>query len=81
MAFQSGTVSVGDATKKSDFDQLLGNTKINQTSTVKIIGDESIAGQKSFSGRIDADGGLQLEKRTSDPGAPLTGTIWFRTDI
>ncbi len=32
-------------------------------------------------GPINAGGGLIIETRTSDPGSPVTGQIWLRTDL
>jgi hypothetical protein len=30
---------------------------------------------------INASGGLVIENRTSDPGSPVSGQIWLRTDL
>jgi len=42
---------------------------------VTIATEQTITGLKTFAG------GHVIENRTSDPGSPVTGQIWFRTDI
>jgi len=40
-----------------------------------------LATTQTFTGMKTFSGGLVIENRTSDPTSPVTGQIWFRTDI
>ena len=38
-------------------------------------------GTQIFQGRKNFDDGFVVENRTSDPGSPVTGQTWFRTNV
>lgn len=40
-----------------------------------------LANNQTFNGLCTFAGGLVVENRTSDPGTPATGQLWFRTDL
>lgn len=52
---------------------------------VDLSSNQTIGGTKTFSSNINLNGNqiisLVIENRTSDPGSPANGQIWFRSDI
>lgn len=49
--------------------------------SVLLTTDQTVAGKKTFSSLTTLSGGIVIETRTSDPGAPVAGQIWLRTDV
>ena len=48
---------------------------------VDLISAQSVGGNKTFTGVTTASGGLVIPAVTSDPGSPVAGQIWLRTDF
>jgi len=83
MAFSSSTVSVGNSTKKSHFDQLLDNTNWNKgrldplySGTVSLAGDITFSGTISIEDTLGVAGAVTLSSSLGVVGsAILSGTL------
>ncbi len=61
MTFLSSTVSIGDSTKKSHFDQLLDNTQYNKGRLDTVYsGTNTFVGIKTFSGAVNLNGTVSV---------------------
>lgn len=68
-----------DDLEAADFVRLSGT--VGET----ITGAKAFSGKPTFNANIDMNQteilNAVIEKRTSDPSSPVTGQIWFRTDV
>lgn len=94
MAFDSSTVSVGDFTKKSDYDRLLANTQFNkanitviQSSTATFVGEKTFQSSTIFNSPLIFNSGawpfmaVEDRKATSTDGGTFTASIWKQRDL
>jgi hypothetical protein len=75
-------VKSGLASLWTSVNPVLANAQMgyeSDTGRVK-VGDGATA-WNTLPYRFDGSAGLIIENRTSDPGSPVTGQIWLRTDL
>ena len=86
------TLSVGQTTiLNSNIKDVRSHVSAATSNAVLVIGNQTVAGIKTFTQQMVLQAGanfsqqqavgMRIENRTSDPGSPAVGQIWFRTDL